>query len=142
MITIDWKPSVKTLRQFGWIALGGFGLAGGLVAWKTGAVSGTWPWALAMGLWGLALLCPVLALVKPELLRFIYVPLMVVVFPIGFVLGTIMMLLIFFLIFTPLALWFKIARRDALKRSTDPEASSYWEQRGPPPGPERYYRQY
>ena len=33
MVEIDWNPDAKTLRQFGWVALVGFGVVA-LLAWK------------------------------------------------------------------------------------------------------------
>ena len=142
MITIDWKPETSTLRQFGWIALGGFGLAGALLAWRVGAFSGSGRWLGSEFLWALAIICPLLALLKPTLLRFIYLPMMVVALPIGLVIGTLGLLLIFFLIFTPLAVWFRIRGRDILKRNPDPELGSYWVGHESDRGPESYYHQY
>jgi len=42
----------------------------------------------------------------------------------------------FFVVVTPLACFFRVARRDALRLRPDPEATTYWIQRhpaGPPP---------
>ena len=44
--------------------------------------------------------------------------------------------IIFFGIFAPIGLLFRLMGRDVLQRSFDPKRSSYWQQRTPP-GPER-----
>ena len=142
MIDVDWNPDRKTLRQFGWVALFGFGLIGALVAWRTGAFSGSGRWTAAGVLWTLAIACPVLSIARPELLRFIYLPLMAIALPIGLVVGTLLLLLTFVLIFTPLALWFRVIRRDELHLSPDPDASTYWRPAESGRTPESYYRQF
>jgi hypothetical protein len=48
------------------------------------------------------------------------------------VVSPVVMAVIFFAVFTPAALVMRLARRDALDRSYDPAAPTYWKRREPP----------
>jgi hypothetical protein len=65
-------------------------------------------------------------MVAPGWLRPIYVVLMCITLPIGFVVSAVLLRVIYYLVITPMALWFKIRGRDAMNRRLDPEADSYW----------------
>jgi hypothetical protein len=55
------------------------------------------------------------------------------------VVSPIVMGVIFFAVFTPVALVMRFARRDALDRAIDPAAPSYWKRRDPPgPGDDSF----
>lgn len=139
---LDLKPSTTQLRQFGWIALFGFPIVSVLILWN-------WldwqPNAVIYTLWGLAAVCGLLALTVPSLLNPLYVLMMVVAFPIGFVLSHILLRLIYYLVFTPMALIFKLKGRDAMNRKLEPERDSYWEDHkdvAQPRSPASYLRLY
>ncbi len=117
------KPSARMLREFGIIALFGFGLVGGLVGWKWDA------WMVSYVLWGLGVVSILLGLVQPRLLLPLYMILMVVAFPIGFVISNVILLVLYFGLFTPMALVFRMVGRDTMHRKFDPEAGSYWVER-------------
>lgn len=142
MIDIDWKPSVKKLREFGWIAVGGFGLIGLVVAWKTGAFEGEAGFLAPQILWGVGVLCGVLALVFPAGLRPIYLILTAVALPIGLVVSNVLLALLFYGLFTPIALVFKLKGRDELHRKWDKSAASYWVKTPGRRPAEDYYRQF
>ncbi len=55
--------------------------------------------------------------------------LMVVAFPIGFVISNVILLVLYFGLFTPMALVFRMVGRDTMHRKFDPEAGSYWVER-------------
>ena len=141
MTEIDWNPDREKLRQFGWISLGGFGVIGGVLGWKFGwFTEGSW---LVPGiLWGIGVLSALLALVEPLLLKPLYFALTAISAVIGPIIATVTMGAIFYLVFVPLGLIFRLKGRDELQRRLDPDAQSYWiESTGPQP-PERYLRQY
>ena len=48
--------------------------------------------------------------------------------------------MLYFLVFTPIALAFRLIGRDALRRSADREAKTYWEPYRPDRGLDRYLR--
>ena len=61
---------------------------------------------------------------------------------IGPVIATLIMGLIFLLIFFPLGLVFRLMGRDELNLKLSQEIGSYWEARPDAQPPERYFRQY
>lgn len=142
MIKINLKPSKTQLRQFGWASLFGFpGVAVMLLwthqDWEVDAVSWT--------LFGLGVVCAVLAATVAEALRPLYVVLMIVAFPIGMVLSAVLLRVIYYLVFTPMALWFKVIGRDAMHRKLEPDADTYWcdhRDRTKPRSPSSYLRLY
>jgi polyferredoxin len=70
----------------------------------------------------------------------VYLALMVLAFPIGWVISELLLRLIYYGIFTPLGLWFRVIGRDAL-RLRKPETDSYWTRRRQSADPLGYYRQ-
>ncbi|MDB4400300.1 SxtJ family membrane protein [Akkermansiaceae bacterium] len=114
------NPDEKMLREFGLFSLFGFGIMGLVSALK-------WElWQLSFGLWGLAVFSFLFSFIQPKVLRPLFVLLMVVAFPVGFVISNVILALLFYAVFTPLALFFKVIGRDALNRKIDPNAASYW----------------
>jgi len=127
------KPSAKMLREFGIIALFGFGLVGALLGLKWEA------WTASYVLWALGAVSFVLAFVQPKLLLPLYVVLMVVAFPIGFVISNVILLALYFGLFTPFSMVFRLIGRDSMKRKFEPEAESYWIKRtGSTPASQRF----
>jgi hypothetical protein len=137
MIKLDLKPSDRQLVQFGWIALVGFAIPA-VILWKWFGW-GPIVWILfALGAaMGLCALARFTAPIKP-----VYVVMMLVSFPIGVVLSTVLLALIYYLLFTPVALFFKLTGRDPLHRRLDPAAASYWNVRERARTPASYLRLY
>jgi hypothetical protein len=135
MIKIDWHPGEKMLRQFGWISLAGFGLLASVAWFRFGCQP------VAITLCALAVLVPVIGMVKPRLLKFLYIGLSLITFPIGIVVSNLVLLLIFLLVFTPLALIFRLFGRDELRLRLDRAAPTYWRKYDPERrDPASYYR--
>lgn len=146
MIDLNLHPDRRLLRGFGWIALGFFGLLGGVVYWKK-SILGIHlepdSARLASGiLWGVGGLSGLLSLVRPEWNRFLFVGMSLLAFPIGFVLSHVILAIIFFGIITPVGLAFRVIGRDPLHRKLDRNAVSYWITHKPVESIERYFRQY
>ncbi len=120
------NPDRKTLRQFAGIWLVFFGGLALLQAFGRGRMN------LGISIGALALLVGVAGLVQPEWVRMIYVGWMVLAFPIGWTISQLMLLVMYFGIFTPIALTFRLAGRDALHRARRPDVESYW---APKPAP-------
>ena len=132
-------------RQFGFIALGGFGLLA-LLAWQGWAVfalvpEGARP-ALAETLGALGALTGLLSLVWPAGNRPLYVGLALVAFPIGFVVSYVIMGALFYLLIAPLGLVFRLFGRDPLDRRFLPEAKTYWVDAGRERPSESYFKQF
>ena len=80
-------------------------------------------------------------MVRPSLLRIPFLGAMLVALPFGIVISELILLAIYFLVFAPVALWFKLMGRDALERRLDRAAASYWRPKAQPRGVESYFRQ-
>ena len=65
-------------------------------------------------------------MVRPSLLKGLYLVLNAVAMPIGYVVSHVILFAIYFLIFTPIALVFRLIGRDALHRKIDRQAATYW----------------
>ena len=145
MIEIDFRPDEKTLRQFGWIALGGFGLLAALswfelLVFSFGLGEARLPVTVAFA--AIGCMAALFSLVAPKANRPIYVTLAVIALPIGFVLSYVIMGTIFYLLITPVGLVFLLTRRDSLRRSFPSRSESCWVDAPPAKQRERYFRQF
>jgi len=145
MLKIDWNPSEKKLREFGYFGLVGFAL----VAWAIGRRTGVWhghAGPIAQGFTAffgaLALACPLLSLAKPAALRPVWLAIVFITAPIGFVVGNLVMGLIYWGVVTPIALVLRLLGNDPMQRRIDPQAATYWQVRPPTPPKSRYFRQF
>ncbi len=144
-IDLNLNPEPRALRQFGFIALGVFGLLGGVLLWRGtlfGFDLGSAALPTAAVLWGLGALSALLSLVAPRANRALWVVLALVTYPIGFVLSYVLMGLVFYGMLLPVNLLFRVLGRDAMERRYDPDADTYWVERGEPAAPQRYFRQF
>jgi len=145
VIEINFKPDERTLRQFGFIALFGFGLFG-LLAWQEWLLFagglGSMREPIAYGFFGLGVLSMLLSLVAPKANWPIYVGLSILAFPIGFVLSYVIMGILFFLIIAPIALLLKALGKDPMHRKYDRAVTSYWQKLETQRDPESYFRQF
>jgi hypothetical protein len=145
LVELDFNPDEDTLRTFGFIALGGFGLLAAAAYFETLIFSfglGAARLPVAGGLMGLGVLSALLSLVAPKANRAIYVGLSVVAFPIGFVVSHVVLALIFFFLISPIALFFKLTRRNELRLGSDASATSYWSGVRPRRPSESYFSQF
>ncbi len=146
MMEVNWNPPAKQLRSFGWICLVAFG---GLGAWLhyrqtlfgfefQADTAGM----VARALWGIAAVSALLALVAARALRPLHVLLTAISLPIGLVISHVLMALLYYGLFTPVALIFRIMGRDALDRRFEPDAATYWTKRKPVTDRKQYFRQF
>jgi hypothetical protein len=145
MIEIDWRPDDRTLRQFGWIAIVGFGFLAAIAWWEIFVFSfglGDARPIVAGTFATLAGLSALFSSVAPRANLPIYLGLTVLAYPIGFVLSYMIMGFLFFVMITPLGLFFRLTGHDPLHRRFDPSASSYWVDPRPRRGKESYFRQF
>jgi hypothetical protein len=133
---VPFDPSRKTLRQFAGLSLvifGGMAVWQGLVRGHTAPASIFAVLALAIGPLGLA---------RPEAIRWIYIGWMVLAFPIGWTVSQLMLALLFFGLFTPIGLVFKLIGRDPLHRARRVDVASYWAPKASPVDLRRYFKQF
>ena len=145
MVELNFRPSERTLRQFGWIALVGFGLLA-LLAWRGMAVFRAVPEPardeLALVLAALALLAAVFSLVHPRANWPIYVGLSVVAFPIGFVLSYVIMATLFYVVIAPVGFVMRLLGHDPMDRRFRPDARTYWVDARPARPRQSYFKQF
>jgi hypothetical protein len=145
MIEIDFHPDERTLRQFGWIALGGFGLLA-LLAWQewlmfSSGLGEARP-AVAGALLALGVLAALLGLLFPSANRPLFVGLALLAFPIGFVLSYVILSALFFVVIAPIGVLMRLLGHDPMHRRLEPGLESYWTQAAPPPPRSRYFKQF
>src|SRR4051812_37974508 len=102
LVEINWRPSDRQLRQFGVISLFALPLAGWLVMGRPVAFAEA-PIArnVLVTLAALGAVAATLGLLRPQMLRPVFVGACLVSFPIGLVAGELTMLLIYFGVFLP-----------------------------------------
>jgi hypothetical protein len=88
----------------------------------------------------LAVTVSVAGLIRPASVRLLFLVLTLVTLPIGWVVSHALLALTYFVTFAPLALFFRLIGRDALKRNFEPARASYWEPKLTPTDPARYLR--
>jgi len=145
IVEVNWKPGRGQLRAFG--AAGAILLAA-IAAWVFfrralfGLSLGEPAARITAGaLLAAAVLPAVLAAAAPRALRPLYVVLTALGLPIGFVMSYVFLGVVYFGLFTPIALIFRLVGRDALSRKFDREASTYWRPHRATKEIRRYFRQ-
>jgi hypothetical protein len=133
LVEINWSPSTRQLRQFGLLCLVALPAAG----WLWGATE-----PQLWGLLGIAVALAVLGWTRPVFLRPLFIGLMLIAAPIGMIFGEFAMLLIFFGVFLPIGLVFRLMRRDALRLQMDRKKVSHWQPKSEPNDVVRYYQRY
>ncbi|MEZ5541451.1 MAG: SxtJ family membrane protein [Pseudomonadota bacterium] len=115
----------RTLREFGLVFAGGLIVCFGLLipwlldrpwVWQTGGAR--WPWVAAAVFAGVGI-------VQPRLLKPVYLFWMKLGHVLGWINTRIILGIIFFLVFMPVALLFRLTGRDPMERRLDPAAASY-----------------
>jgi len=124
------------LRQFAWLWLAFFGAT---AAWQ-GIMRGRVGLALALA--ALALTIGLAGLIRPQLVRPVFVAWMVLAFPIGWTISQVVLALIFYGLMTPIGLVFRLVGRDPLHRAWDPGMETYWSPKVTPADPRQYFKQY
>ena len=91
---------------------------------------------------GLALTVGLLGLAKPGAIRPLFRAMLAITRPIGLVVSNMLLAILFYGLFLPIALLFKLAGRDALNLKNVPNKESCWMPRPPVTDVRRYFRQY
>ena len=132
LIELNWNPTSRQLRQFGGVSV----VALPLITWVWGGSID-----LILTMLGIGGLLAGIGLLVPSMLRPVFVAVSVIGAPIGMVIGELTLLLIFFGVFVPLGLFFRLIRRDALQLKIDRDCDSYWQPKRGPSSVASYYRQ-
>jgi len=121
LVTLNLKPSEKQLKNFG---LGGLIMCNviGIVLFGLEKISnGGYVIFIMVGI-----LLFVLSHVSTRLLKPVFLVLVLLTFPIGWVFSHLVMALFYYGIITPVSLFFRLLNRDPLCRKYDPDADTYW----------------
>lgn len=132
LVEVNWAPTDRQLRQFGLICL--FALPALAWLWRAGPTfigsCGAIGASFALG-----------GVLKPKLLKPVYLGMSIITMPLGIVSGELAMLLIYFGIFLPMALVARMVNRDALQLRLDRRSATYWQPKKQPTAIQNYYRQ-
>jgi hypothetical protein len=145
MIKLDLNPEPRILRQFGFVALVGFGLLGCAALFEVLMFAGGLGGArepVAYSLIGLGVLSALFSVAAPKANKPIYVLMSVATYPIGFVMSYVIMGLLYFGMFAPIAIVFRMIGRDTMGRRYDRSAATYWQAASKPSTHERYFKQF
>ena len=132
LIELNWSPTDRQLRQFGAVCM--------VMLPILGWIWGGSPLAI-MGLCILGLTFAVAAFLHPPSVKLIFLSLMLLTSPLGLVIGELSMMMIYFGLFLPLSLAFRVAGRDALQLKRSTSSPSYWQAKKQPSSASNYYRQ-
>jgi hypothetical protein len=130
------NPSDRTLRQFAgmWIVF-----FGGLATWQYVVHSRT---ELAVVLGALAITMGPIGLAFPRVLKPVFVAWLTLAFPIGWVVSRVLLMVLFFVVLTPVGMIARLAGRDVLALRRPSNATTYWAPKEQPLGMRSYFRQY
>jgi hypothetical protein len=120
------------LRHFGWL----------LSLMLAVAASRLAPAPVTLGIQAAAAVLFALATVWPASLRPLSAALTFLAAPVGWVVGRVLLTLIYYGLLTPLALGMRLLGRDPLQQRFEPEAPTYWQPRRPVLDRKRYLRQF
>jgi len=127
-------PEVRTLRQFSGLCLL---LFGGAAAWRWWSGS-TDLRTIALAIGGAT---GVVGLVRPRFVRPVFVVWLMLSFPIGWAVSRLILAVLFYGVFTPIGVVFRMMGRDVLKLRPDRRSDSYWTPKDQSSG-RSYYRQF
>jgi hypothetical protein len=136
VIDLNLNPTKKELQTFGLCALAFFAVVSWIVYRRGGSIP------IRATIAGIGLVLAVLGFAIPRALRPVWIVLMVVNYPIGWVVTHVVMALIFYLVVTPVGVIMRLSGRDPMERGFDRSAKTYWKRRRTDPGSARYFRQY
>ncbi|MFN6145895.1 MAG: hypothetical protein ACK5AL_06025 [Planctomycetota bacterium] len=149
MIKLDLHPTPRVLQQFAFLALPGLALLAWLALRLLGAFGAiaapASPWThpavlAAAGVGALQLALYFAGRREPS--RWVYVGLMLVAYPIGLVVSTVLIAVIFYALITPIGLVFRAIGRDVMGRRPDRSLPTYWHDRGAPRPAASYFKLY
>jgi hypothetical protein len=135
LIRINHRPNRRQLLVFA-LAWAGFVGALGWAQWTKGRAP------LAVGCWVLAVGVPLVGAAWREGLRRFYVGLSYATYPIGYVVSTVALVVIYYAVLTPLGLILRVGRHDPLQKNPAARAGSYWHPRPAARKPADYFRQH
>ena len=136
MIDIKLTPSKSERTWFGAMMFVVFAIIGTVVHFKFDRAT------IAYVAWGLSVLVPAVYYIVPPLQPAIYRGWMLLVFPVGWTVSHLVLVVIYYFAITPLGLVVRMLGYDPMKRRFDRRARTYWVEHRPGGNVWRYFRQY
>ena len=137
MIELNTQPTPGVLRQLAGIwCLAAAAILGAVLHWR--AQSDT----AALWVWGLGAFVAVLGLALPAAIKPLYIVLLYASYPLGWVVSWVFLIVIYYLILTPVGLLKRLLSSDPLTRNFDRNAQSYWVPHSKSSRAEDYFRQF
>lgn len=133
LVQMNWRPTPRQLRQFGL----GCVVVPALVVWFWGASTA---WVVGVLIAGLVV--AITSWLAPSTVRPLFIALSLLAIPIGIVVGELVLMLLFFGLFLPIGMLFRILGRDALQTRMDTSATTHWSTKAAPTSVRNYYRQF
>jgi hypothetical protein len=137
LMELKWRPSNKELRSFGLVAMIMLTIIGVLLHWWKG-ISIT----SVLGLATLGLLLFIISRVREQFIKPVYIVLQLIALPIGMTVSFVLIALFYYMVITPIGLYFRIIGRDPLCRKFDRQADTYWVQHKTVDSVDRYFKQF
>lgn len=135
-IEINKNPPRAQLASFGRLWAPAFAMMFSAMFWNAAVYSGC-VISLAIGM-----LIALVAWVNPLWLKPVFVTLMIVTFPLGMLIGFVLMVCVYYLCIVPIGLLLRVFGKDPLAKRWDSEASSYWIERSDMAPLEQYFKQF
>lgn len=136
MVTLDLDPSARVVRSFARLWLPLFVVAlGAMVWWRLDAP------AAARVIWGIGGVVATVSLVSPRAARGVFMALTIATFPIALVVSTLVLVVLFFLVITPIGTWLRWRGHDPLRLRHD-ETPTHWQLYVQDDDPRRATRQF
>ncbi len=130
------RPTERMLRQFAAIWIFFFGAVAAWQGFHHGRPT------LAVGLGVLAVTVGPLGVAWPRLIRPVFVGWMALAYPVGWTVSRLVLGVIFYGLFTPVAYVFRMIGRDELALKPQPHASSFWHFKPQATDKSQYFRQF
>jgi Saxitoxin biosynthesis operon protein SxtJ len=139
MALLERKRATRTdLAWFGLIFAALFGLLGLLTLWRSSWHLRTTP----IVLWCIGAIGSLLYYAIRPIQRPFYDGFLTIVYPIGWLVSHLMMILIYHVVLTPIGLIMRLLGRDPMNRAFDRAASSYWVPHDLNKSSRRYFQQF
>lgn len=129
------KTTTRVLRQFAAAWLVFFLMAAANAIWRHNNRPAGFVFAIIA-------LIGIPGLIKPFLIRPLFIVASLVTFPIGWLVSQVALLILFYGVVTPLGYFWRLRRRDLLQLRAKADQSSFWTSRESEPPTERYLKQF
>lgn len=135
-LSVNRNPSRRQLFVFAlsWLLM--FTVAGWLIR---GLSSMLW---LAAVLWAAGLALPLASVVCPRVLRFFYLVMAFLAWPVAAAVSLILLGMVYFAVIAPIGVVLRWCGHDSMRRRGNPHSSGYWTARSGRSDVKRYFRQY